>query len=119
MKTTLLFIASMFVALAVAFLAATAERMFAGVKFLECEEEKGRKFYRFRIANALAGAGQEGWIKAIVLGLIAGVINFTAPQVGSMLWLAPIMRFSMKSTSKNKSAIVALTVQPSTALYGP
>lgn len=87
----LLFIMSLILGVVVMFIVATAERMLNGVRLIEAEENKeGRKLFKFRIANALAGAGRDGWIKAAIIGTTIGVVNFFIPKVAKLIWLEPI-----------------------------
>lgn len=72
---------SIIVATAVAFFAVTAAEMLSGS---ETETRKG------------LGIGTDGWARAIILGLIVGVVNFSAPKLEhGTLWLAPICLVAM------------------------
>ena len=96
MKNTVLFFLSLVLAIVVAFLVATAERMFVGVKLIEGDEDdNGRKKFRFRIADAIMAPGQGGWIKAAAIGFVVGAINFFTPMIRNVIWLAPIFLLTM------------------------
>ncbi len=87
----MLLVASIILAIVVAFIVATAERLFNGVNLFEMDENReGRKFLRVRFLNALAGARREGWIKAAIIGTTVGVINYFVSKVASCIWLEPI-----------------------------